>query len=69
LQEEIQEESKKPSPKKYVSLESLFTRDYQTKISKLLEEPSVRKVQDTYRINVGAPESIKYTNLGTSCTK
>jgi hypothetical protein len=69
LQEEIQEKIGKPTPKKYVSLESLFTRDDQTKISKPLEEPSVRKFQETYKINIGTPESPKYINLGTSCTK
>jgi hypothetical protein len=44
-------------------------RDDQTKISKPLEEPSVRKVQETHKINIGTPESPKYINLGTSCTK
>ena len=69
LQEEIQEKIKKPTPKKYVSMKSFFMKDEQTKISKPLEEPSVRKVQETYNINIGTHESPKYINLGTSCIK
>jgi hypothetical protein len=69
LQGEVHEQNHKLSPKKYISLESLFTRDDQMKISKPLEEPSVRKVQETQKINIGTPESPKYINLGTNCTK
>jgi hypothetical protein len=69
LQGEVHEENHKLSPKKYINLESLFTRDDQIKISKPLEEPSVRKVQETQKINIGTLESPKYINLGTSCTK
>ena len=68
LQKKINEQSQKPSPKKYINLESLFPRDDQTKISKPLEEPFVRKVQETHKINIGTPESPKYINLGTGCT-
>lgn len=67
-QEKIYKQSQKPSPKKYINLESLFPRDDQTKISKPLEEPFVRKVQETHKINIGTPESPKYINLGTGCT-
>jgi hypothetical protein len=49
-------------------LESLFTRDDQTKIPDLKEEVSVRKVQETQKINIGTHDSPKYINLGTSCT-
>jgi len=34
-----------------------------------LEEPSIIKVQETQKINIGALESPKHINLGTSCTK
>jgi hypothetical protein len=69
LQEKIHEQSQKPSSKKYINLESLFTRDHQTKISKPVEDPSVRNVQETHKINISTPESSRYINLGTSCTK
>jgi hypothetical protein len=69
LQEEIQEQSIKPSLKKYVNLESLFMRDDQIKISKPLEDPSVRKFQEKYKISISTPKSPKYINLGTNCTK
>ena len=69
MQEEIQEKIGKPARKKYVSLESLSTRDDQTKISKPFEESSIRKFQETYKINIGTVESPKYINLGASCTK
>jgi hypothetical protein len=49
-------------------LESLFTRDDQTKILDPREEPPVRKVQETQKINIGTFDSPKYINLGTSCT-
>jgi hypothetical protein len=68
LQGKIHEQRKKPSPKKYVNLESLFTRDDQTKISKPHENPSIRKFQETRNINIGTHESPNYINLGTSCT-
>jgi hypothetical protein len=55
-------------PKIYVSLESLFTRDDQTKTLGPIEEHSIGKVQETQKINISAPDSPKYINLGTSCT-
>jgi hypothetical protein len=67
-QKEIHDQSVVLSPKNYVSLESLFTRDDQTKILDPKEEPSIRKVQETHKINIGTPDSPKYINLGTSCT-
>jgi ribonuclease HI len=69
LQGEVHKENHKLSPKKYINLESLFTRDDQINISEPLEEPFVRKVQETQKINIGTLESPKYINLGTSCTK
>jgi hypothetical protein len=42
-QKEIQDQNLVLTPKNYVSLESLFTRDDQTKILDLKEEPFVRR--------------------------
>jgi hypothetical protein len=67
-QKEICDQNLVLTPKNYVSLESLFTRDDQTNILDPKEEPSVRKVQETQKINIGTPDSPKYINLGTSCT-
>jgi len=55
-------------PKDYVSLESLLTREDQKKIFDPKEESSIRKVQETQKINIGTHDSPKYLNLGTSCT-
>jgi hypothetical protein len=67
-----QKTTQKPScaflPKNYVSLESLFTRDDQTKKNNTIDEPSLRKVQETQKINIATSEAPKYINLGTSCT-
>jgi hypothetical protein len=52
-----------------INFESLFTRDDQTKVPSLKEEVSVRKVQETHKINIGTKDSLKYVNLGTSCTE
>jgi hypothetical protein len=46
-QKEIHDKNPALTPRNYVSLESLFTRDDQTKILNPKEEPYVRKVQKT----------------------
>jgi hypothetical protein len=48
-QKEICDQNLVLTPKNYVSLESLFTRDDQTNILDPKEEPSVRKVQETQK--------------------
>jgi hypothetical protein len=55
--------------KRLCQFESLFTRDDQTNIHDLREETSIRKVQETQKVNIGTHDSPKYINLGTSCTK
>jgi hypothetical protein len=49
-------------------LEFLFTRDDQTNILDPKEEPYIRKVQETQKINIGTLDSPKYINLSSSCT-
>jgi hypothetical protein len=44
----------------------LFTKDDHAK--NLLEEVSVRKVQETKKINIGKERSLKYVNLGVDFT-
>jgi hypothetical protein len=39
------------------------------KCPNLKEEVSIRKVQETQKINIGTKDSPKYVNLGTGCTK
>jgi hypothetical protein len=58
-----------PFSKDCVSVESLFTRDDQTKIPDLKEEAYVRKVQETQKINIGTHDSSKYVNLGIDYTR
>jgi hypothetical protein len=53
-------------PKYYIQLESLFTKYYHAK--NLLEEISLRKIQETRKINIGTDISPKYVNLGVDCT-
>jgi ribonuclease HI len=48
-QKEIHDQSIVVLPKNYVSLESLFTRDDQTKTMDPIEESSIRKVQETQK--------------------
>jgi hypothetical protein len=55
-----------PIPKDCVKSESLFTRYDQAK--NLKEEVSMRKVQETRKINIGTESSPKYVNLGIDCT-
>jgi hypothetical protein len=38
-------------------------------VPNLKEEVSIRKVQETQKINIGTQDSPKYVNLGTSCTE
>jgi hypothetical protein len=52
--------------KNYIQSESLFTRDKHDK--NLLEEVSLRKVQETRKINIGIDSSPKHVNLGVDCT-
>jgi hypothetical protein len=67
-QKEIHDHNITVLPKNYVSLESLFTRDDQTKTMNTVEESSLRKVQETHKINIGTFDVPKCINLGTSCT-
>jgi hypothetical protein len=64
----LREQSFASLPKTYVSLESLFTRDDQTKKKNTIDEYSLRKVQETHKINIATFEAPKYINMGTSCT-
>jgi hypothetical protein len=52
--------------KNCIQSESLFTRDDHAK--NILEEVSLRKVQETRNINIGIDISPKYVNLGVDCT-
>jgi hypothetical protein len=56
-------------PKYCISIESPFTRDDQMKIHDPKEVTSIKKVQETRKINFGTDDIIKYINLGTNCTK
>jgi hypothetical protein len=47
-----------------ILLESLFTRDDQICKNKPSEEPSLRKIQDTQKVNIGTQENPKYFKLG-----
>jgi hypothetical protein len=53
-------------PKYCIQVESLFTKDDHFK--NLLEEVSVRKVQETRKVNIGIDNSSKYVNMGVDCT-
>jgi hypothetical protein len=53
-------------PKYCIQVESLFTKDDHAK--NILEEVSVRKVQETRKVNIGTDNSPKYVNLGVDCT-
>jgi ribonuclease HI len=53
-------------PKDCIQSESLFTKDDHAK--NLLEEISLRKVQETRKINIGTDSSPKYVNQGVDCT-
>jgi hypothetical protein len=66
--EETHESNVNLLQKSCVSLESLFTRDDQTKNKNVTEESSLRKFQETQKINIGTFEATKYLNLGTNCT-
>jgi len=49
-----------------IQYESLFTKDDNSK--NLLEEVSLRKVQETRKVNIGTNSSQKYVNMGVNCT-
>jgi hypothetical protein len=49
--------------KNCINFESLFTTYDQTKFPDLKEEISVRKVQETQKINIGTQDSPKYVKL------
>jgi hypothetical protein len=53
-------------PKYCIQVESLFMKDDHAK--NILEEVSVRKVQETRKVNIGTNNSLKYVNLGVDCT-
>jgi hypothetical protein len=67
-QKEVHDQNIKLTPKNYVNFESIFTRDDQTNILDPREEPSVKKIQETQKINIGNFDFPKYINLGTSYT-
>jgi hypothetical protein len=52
-------------PKDCIQTESLFTKDDYAK--NLLEEVSVRKMQERKQFNIGMDKSPKYVNLGVDC--
>jgi hypothetical protein len=52
--------------KDYIQSESVFTKDDHAK--NILEEFSIRKVQETRKVNFGIDSSPKYVNLGVDCT-
>ena len=53
-------------PKDCIQDESFFTKYDHAK--NLLEEVSIRKVQETRKVNIGMDQSPKYINLGFDCT-
>jgi hypothetical protein len=53
-------------PRNCIQSESIFTRYYHAK--NLVEESSLRKVQEARKINIGTDSSPKYVNLGIDCT-
>jgi hypothetical protein len=53
-------------PKDYIKDEYFFTEDDNSK--NILEEFSVRKVQEMRKVNIGTDKSPKYVNLGVDCT-
>jgi hypothetical protein len=53
-------------PKYCIHSESLFMKDDDAK--NLLEEVSIRKAQETRKVNIGTDNSPKYVNLGVDCT-
>jgi hypothetical protein len=53
-------------PKYCIQDESLFTKDDHVK--NILEEVSIRKVQETRKFNIGTDKSPKHVNLGVYCT-
>jgi hypothetical protein len=53
-------------PEYCIQYESLFMKNDHAK--NLLEEISIRKVQETRKINIGTDSSQKYVNLGVDCT-
>jgi len=50
-------------------LGSLFNINDQTGMDKPSEEPSLRKVQDIQKVNIGTQEKQNYLNLGSTCTE
>jgi hypothetical protein len=62
--EETHESNVNLLQKSCVSLESLFTRDDQTKNKNVTEESSLRKFQETQKINIGTFEASKVFKFG-----
>jgi hypothetical protein len=53
-------------PKYYIQFESLFMKHDHAK--NILEEFSIRKAQETRKVNIGTDSCPKYVNLGVDCT-
>jgi hypothetical protein len=53
-------------PKYCIQSESLFMKDHHAR--KILEEISLRKVEETRKVNIGTDSSPKYVMLGVDCT-
>jgi hypothetical protein len=53
-------------PKDCIQSESLFMKDDHA--NNLLEEVSIRKAQETRKVNIGTDSSPRYVNLGVDCT-
>jgi hypothetical protein len=67
LNDDDDEENHMYDVNKYcIQFESLFMKYDHAK--KLLEEISLRKVQETRKVNIGIASSPKYVNLGVDCT-
>ena len=56
-------------PEDLISLEFGFTGNNAIKEEALKEEPSLRKVQETKKMNIGTIKDPKFINLGDTCSE
>ena len=68
-QEKILNLKNKHFSKDLVSLESCFGRNNVIKAETTKEEQSLRKVQETKKVNIGTTKDPKLLNLGITCSK
>jgi hypothetical protein len=61
-----EEDSLSDIPIDCIQVESFLTKDDHAK--NILEDVSVRKVQEMRKVNIGMDKSLKYVNLGVDCT-